>query len=177
MNKLKHALTCLLSFYTISVIAQQSDSTKPQIGKSPLIFVDSVQFNRTNLTKIKPGEIADITVLSKKNAVDRFGEKAKDGVIYIETKTMAKSIYWRFLKSKSEDFTKDFPTPESDSLAQYIVDDKVLNLTKDNHEGTLTRIIRSNRFKAIKIITKTQLVRDYNVNGKQYGVLITTTRP
>jgi TonB family protein len=54
-------------------------------GPPPLIFVDGV-ITETDLSKIPPENIASVNVLKDSPAVDKYGEKGKNGVIEITTK-------------------------------------------------------------------------------------------
>jgi N-acetylmuramoyl-L-alanine amidase len=60
-----------------------TDTTKPKKDE-PLIVIDGKQ--TTDLTLISPNDIEKISVLKGKNATDKYGEKAKNGVIEIITK-------------------------------------------------------------------------------------------
>ena len=57
-------------------------------GKSPLVVVDGkeVGFGANLLSEIPVGTIQLISVLNEKNAVAKYGEKAKDGAIEVTTK-------------------------------------------------------------------------------------------
>ena len=57
-------------------------------GKSPLVVVDGkeVGFGASLISEIPIGTIQLISVLNEKNAVAKYGEKAKDGAIEVTTK-------------------------------------------------------------------------------------------
>ena len=55
---------------------------------SPLVVVDGVILN-IDVNKIDPETIESITVIKEGPAVDKYGEKAKGGVIEITTKKNA----------------------------------------------------------------------------------------
>lgn len=52
----------------------------------PLYFLDGFPITKAIMDKIKPETIESINVLKDKNATDKYGEKAKNGVILIYTK-------------------------------------------------------------------------------------------
>jgi hypothetical protein len=55
-------------------------------GKKPLFFVDGKEVKDGKLDDINPDSIKNINILKGKVAIDKYGDKAKDGVILIETK-------------------------------------------------------------------------------------------
>ena len=57
-------------------------------GKSPLVVVDGkeVGLGAKLISEIPVGTIQLISVLNEKNAVAKYGEKAKDGAIEVTTK-------------------------------------------------------------------------------------------
>lgn len=63
----------------------QSFNIKSEEGKKPLIVVDNV-ITDIDINSIDSETIQSVTVLTYKAATDKYGEKAKDGVIEIITK-------------------------------------------------------------------------------------------
>ncbi|HRP55731.1 N-acetylmuramoyl-L-alanine amidase [Agriterribacter sp.] len=53
---------------------------------SVLYFIDGTEFSKSGLEKIDPNEIESISVLRDKHAIDKYGEKARYGVIEIRLK-------------------------------------------------------------------------------------------
>ena len=51
-----------------------------------LLFVDGKRIARSSLAQIDPNNIQSLTVLKGENAIERYGEEGKDGVIEITTK-------------------------------------------------------------------------------------------
>ncbi len=54
-------------------------------GKTPLVVVDGV-VKDTEIDKIDPETIRSIEIIKDESAIDKYGEKAKDGVVEISTK-------------------------------------------------------------------------------------------
>lgn len=52
----------------------------------PLIILDGKETSKKNFEKIKPEDIESINVLKNQKATDKYGGKAKDGVIEVRTK-------------------------------------------------------------------------------------------
>lgn len=63
----------------------------PAIQGNPLIIVDGVILKNGELDNINPNSIESINVLKGNSAVTLYGEKGKDGVIIIKTKTNEKA--------------------------------------------------------------------------------------
>ena len=63
-------------------------------GSSPIFIVDGREFTsqemRSTVTKIDPGQIKSIEVLKNGTAIDRYGPKAKNGVVKIQLKESVK---------------------------------------------------------------------------------------
>ncbi len=55
-------------------------------GKKPLFLLNGKKISEKEMNDIKPEQIESINVLKGKTAIDKYGEKAKDGVIEITTK-------------------------------------------------------------------------------------------
>ncbi len=57
-------------------------------GEKPLIVLDGVTYSDDILSKIHPDDIKSVTVLKDRSITERYGEKGKNGVILIETKSV-----------------------------------------------------------------------------------------
>ncbi len=55
-------------------------------GKAPLIIIDGKESTEENLLEISSDNIESMTVLKDKSAIEKYGDKAKDGVVIIKTK-------------------------------------------------------------------------------------------
>lgn len=74
-----------------SVTDKESRATIRSIsGKEPYIIVDGSPIDNAKLKDIDPKTIDHMEVLKDKSAIEKYGEKAKDGVILITTKKNAK---------------------------------------------------------------------------------------
>ena len=74
-----------------SVTDKESRATIRSIsGKEPYIIVDGSPIDNAKLKEIDPKTIDHMEVLKDKSAIEKYGEKAKDGVILITTKKNAK---------------------------------------------------------------------------------------
>jgi hypothetical protein len=156
-----------------SSLSEGGDHHIAEINTDPVFFMDSVRIPKSDLTKFDPNDISSVTVYKDTSAIKILGQEAKYGLIYIETKTFAKHRYWTYFRSKSPEYAKLITSPEGDSNIQYIINKRVL---KGNYEGDLS-IIDDHIFKGIKIIDKQQLIHEYGVTDKEYGVIISSNIP
>ena len=170
LDKPVEAVDLMLSCYSLK---KDIPAIVFEDANDPVFFIDSVRVNKGVLQNYKPSEIAMVTVYKDSSAVKRMGPSAKNGLIYIETKKFAKYRYWSYFKSKSEQYNKLFPLVDSDSNVQYILNDKVL---EQNYEGDLAAI-DDRIFKSLQIITKQQLIKDYGVIDKEFGVVVKSDSP
>ena len=141
-----------------------------QLFNDPVFFIDSVNVTRIEVQEYQPTDIAVVTVYKDTNAIKLVGEQGKFGAVYVETKKFARNKYWNYFKTKSPDYLKIVPTPQSDSSVIYILNDKVL---KTNFEGDLSGV-DDNNFIEIIIIDKQKLNKDYNISDKSFGVIVRT---
>ena len=156
-----------------NLFAQEPEKVPVRLGENPLIFLDSVSIDRTAMLKFDPLAVASLTLLEGKDAMLTLGEAAKDGVIYIESIPFAKKRFQRYFRTKSKEYEDLVPNFDSDSTFQYILNDKVL---EKDFEGNLASI-DDKVFKQIKILSKEDLEKEYNINNKLVGVLIRSEVP
>lgn len=137
----------------------------------PILFVDSI---RTNMAFIKevyePTDIALISVYKDSSATRLLGREAKNGVVYITTKSFARDKYWEYFKSKSAEYATRVPDMGKETTIQYLLNGKALT---ENQEGSLFTINDEN-FVTLRFIDRKQLKKDYNIADKKLGVLIET---
>lgn len=163
-----------LTFSCYGIEKNETDNPIIESAKTdPVFFIDSVRINKSGLLNYNPSDIASVTVYKDTNATKRFGEEAKYGLIYIETKTFAKNRYWKYFSSKSQEYRKLVASPDNDSNVQYILNKRIL---KENYEGDLASI-NDKIFKGLQIINKAQLVTDYSITDKDFGVIISSEVP
>lgn len=65
----------------------KAPGVKSNLGdENPLIVLNGIETSKDKFEKLKPDEIKSMNVLKGQNAIDTYGEKAKDGAIEVETK-------------------------------------------------------------------------------------------
>jgi TonB-dependent SusC/RagA subfamily outer membrane receptor len=67
---------------------------------SPLFILDNVEMPGIDLDKVKPEDIESIEVLKENKATEPYGEKGKNGVVIISTKSFAKARQLQKLRSE-----------------------------------------------------------------------------
>lgn len=75
----------------IGVISGKDDTAE---NKKPLYIINGIELrndNRNNTTAINPGDIESIEVLKEPEAISLYGEKGKNGVVMITTKSLNKN--------------------------------------------------------------------------------------
>jgi hypothetical protein len=162
-----------ISILHLNAFSQSPEKVLKKIGNNPIYFIDSVKVNYEELQKHDSKEIASMNVLTGKEAKEIAGEDGKDGVIYIETIPFAIKRFKRYFCSKSPEYTKIISTSNNDTTVQYILNKKVLH---EGYEGNLS-LIDDKVFKEIKILSKDELIKDYGIIGKEYGVAILSKVP
>ncbi|MFT3904184.1 MAG: hypothetical protein QM727_13495 [Niabella sp.] len=149
-------------------IFKRANNRYKQLSKDPIFFIDSVNVTIIELQQYQPTEIAVVTVYKDTNAIKLVGEQGQYGAIYVETKKFAKKRYWNYFKTKSSEYLRMVPTPESDSSAAYILNGKILT---ENFEGDLSTINDTNFIK-LTVIDKQTLSKQFGIDNKPFGIII-----
>jgi hypothetical protein len=136
----------------------------------PVYYVDSVLVDQKDIVRTKPEDIASFKRVSEKRGQQMLGDKGKNGIIFIETKTFARKKYWTYFTSKSADYLKVVPAPGNDKLIQYVLNGRVL---KSDFEGELSAL-NDKTFRRIDIVPKDTLLKRFGIFDKIYGVIITS---
>lgn len=136
----------------------------------PMLFLDSIRINKGVLNSYEPNEIALVSFYKDTNAIRIAGKDAKNGVMYITTKSSARNSYWNYFKLKSPDYQKLVPDMKTEAKVVYILNNKVL---KSNFEGDLFNINNSN-FIELSVIDNDKLKKDFYIKNKSIGVIIKT---
>ena len=151
-------LTCLL-LGSIACAAQDSDE--------PVYFVDSVR-TETGMNGLNPENIGLISVVKGKKLEEKYGPRAVNGVIFIETKPFAHERYKKMFSEIAPAYAAALKQYGSDSSFQYILDGV---LVKNPIDAMLTALERKS-ITDIAVISPAVLQTEYKVKGKQAGVVI-----
>ena len=148
------------------------DKAMEKLGANPYFEIDGQPVNQNDLAKYNPTDIASLTTYYNKEAINRFGEKAKDGALTIETKTFATNKYESLFKTFSIDYEKMIKETNKGEI-QYILNDRILT---ENFEGDLASL-NNKLLKEIKIINQNELFNKFQIQDKKVGVIIRANRP
>jgi len=110
-------LTCLL-FAGFTSSAQTNLPFDTQ--DSTLFILDSVETS-SGMNGLSPDRIAMINVVKGKKLQERFGPRAANGVIYIETKPFARQRYTKMFAEVSPDYATALKQYGSDSSFSYVL--------------------------------------------------------
>jgi hypothetical protein len=78
-----------ISSHDISVDNDKGMHVSFDKNKTPLVIVDGKEIPATDINKINPNTIESMNVLNDEKTEKKYGSKAKDGVILINTKRRA----------------------------------------------------------------------------------------
>jgi TonB-dependent SusC/RagA subfamily outer membrane receptor len=80
------------SISKVDSLQTQSDTVRNYVNfNSPLFILDGVELSFDSINKIDQNDIAELQVLKDAASLASFGEKGKNGVILITTKTFKSS--------------------------------------------------------------------------------------
>jgi len=162
-------------FLTATSFGQLPKKVMKNLGTNPIVFLDSLEINISELEKLNPSDISNIGILKRKKAKKLLGDQGVDGAIYVTTVKAAKNIYWNFFRNKSDEYKQLLNSPQADTIVQYILNGEVLS---DSAAPGSLFLINDNNLKSIIIIDKGsgKFLTD-NVIPKRYIVVITSKRP
>jgi hypothetical protein len=95
---MKKIISTTFIFFSFLGFSQQDINIENPINKSsknlsltnkPMIIVDETEVPNSILESIDPNQIKLITVYKGVDSFEKYGEKGKNGVIYVETKSFS----------------------------------------------------------------------------------------
>ena len=178
---------------------QLGESLILEDGKQPLVIIDGKEYPWVNVSSIDPKYIESVSVLKDKTATEKYGDKAKNGVIEItlkegydhnalkkEKRTITYHATMKMDDSNSEDSAivvyRSHPdgTVVTTTNAQDISSDlngevKIIKINSDKAEdikGFINIMRNDNDTAKVKVTTKVFKVDDGNNDGKKGPVNI-----
>lgn len=160
---------------TVTSFGQLPKKAMKKMGQNPIVFLDSVESEMNFLQTFNPFDISNISIVKPKKAKKLLGDNGVDGAIYVTTVKAAKTKYWSYLSSKSDEYGRIFNSPQADTIAQYVLNGEALS---DSAAPGSLFLINDKNFKTINVIDKEdgKYLMD-NVVPKRYIVIITAKRP
>ncbi|TWI89190.1 hypothetical protein LX66_3284 [Chitinophaga japonensis] len=151
----------LLLLPGIAAIAQDTDAVQVYV-------IDSVEATPYEINGLGPDQIAMITIARGRKTIEKYGERAANGVFYIETKAFARQRYNRMFSNLSPAYAAALQKYGSDSSFRYIVGGSPVT---SNQESQLAALEKKD-ITGIRILDAVALKKEYEVEGKQVGVVI-----
>ena len=168
------AITFIIFFFLAATsFAQFPKKANKRMGQNPIVFLDSIEIEKSVLQKINPFDISNISIVKPRKAKKLLGHRGVDGAVYITTITAAKISYWNYFRTKSHEYRQLLNSPQADTIVQYVLNGEALSDTAA--VGSLFLITDKN-FKRLDIIDKEKLLSD-NVVPKRYIIAITAKHP
>jgi len=156
--------------YTLKLNTADSQGVKSklkitEIEKTPLYILDDKEVSKEKADNLNTELIDTINILKGKQAIKKYGEKGKNGVIIITTKTYANKTKAKiFLKSSNTEMT--------------LKDIKSTNLIFiNNKESTQQELdaLNPNTIESINVLKEKNAIKRYGQKGKN-GVIIVKTK-
>lgn len=163
---MKPLFLSLFTFFTVNVFAQVVKTSN--VIKDPIVFIDGSRSDVKQMHKLAPSDIISVSVFKGDDAIAKAGPEAKDGVLYIETKPFVRNRYWKYFASKSPEYASEIKTSEDLNNTQYVINGRIVT---DNIDKTLSAINDKN-FRSLVVINQEDLLKQYRVKDKKYGVII-----
>jgi hypothetical protein len=137
---------------------------------STLFIVDSVE-SVNGLGNLTPDKIAFINIVKSPTLQEKYGAKAANGIMYIETKPFARKRFTRLFSTISPAFEAAYKQAGgTDSAFQYVLDGQKIDDTTMNMLAALEK----NAIANIAVIDAKALKGQYQVKDKKVGVVITS---
>ncbi|PUZ27109.1 hypothetical protein GA0116948_104101 [Chitinophaga costaii] len=170
---MKWTVLCVI---LLAAFSAQAQTGTPENGSpendSTFYVVDSVAVGLGSMHDLSPEKIASISVVSGAGVVRKYGERAANGVIYIETKVFARKHYTALFANSSAAYKQLLTENKGDDTHfAYVLNGRLLTI---NPEGELSAI-QLTELRAISVMQPKDLQRIYGVKDKVAGVLITTS--
>jgi TonB family protein len=158
----------VMKIKTIEIEAVGNFDTKSEKKPSPsLILIDGKQSTKAEMDKINPDKIDKVAIYKDKMAIDKFGEKGKDGVIDITLKP-AENVSTQTFKVQSNSPLK-FGDANSFGKQPLIIVDGVIGMQDVNN-------IPPETIEFINVLKDESATKVYGDKGKNGVILITTKK-
>jgi len=135
-----------------------------EIEKTPLYILDDKEVSKEKADNLNTELIDSINILKGKEAINKYGDKGKNGVIIITTKTYANKTKAKvFIKSSNTEITlKDLKTP----LLIFIND-------KESTQQELD-VLNPNTIESINVLKEKNAIKHYGEKGKNGAIIVKT---
>jgi hypothetical protein len=171
-----------------TINASENGNANVFVSKSedPLIIIDGKIAKKSTLKNLDTNNIKSMNVLKDKSAIEAYGDKGKNGVIVLKTKsknpwaisgdvqvqtfeideTTDSTTYKIFSVDKNDKKTYEFVSKKSsEEKPLYILDDKIISQKE-------FQLIDANNIKSMNVIKNENAIKIYGEKGKNGVVII-----
>lgn len=145
-----------------------SESKSPEKPNPSLIFIDGKKSSEKEMAQIDPEKIEKVVVLKGKQAIEKYGNKGKDGAILVTLKKDDPAFVSQTFKVKSNSPLK-FGDTNSFGKKPLIIVDGVIEMQDVNN-------IPPETIESINVLKNESLTKIYGKKGKNGVILITTKK-
>ena len=154
----------------IEAMGNEIAASKPsEISDNVLFIIDGKESTKEEMSKISPDKIERVEVLKNQTSLEKYGKKAKDGVIFIYLKPNENSLSAQTFKVQTNSPLK-FGNTDSFGRQPLIVIDGVVDKNQ-NVNNILPETIES-----ISVLKNESATSFYGEKGKNGVILITTKK-
>jgi hypothetical protein len=161
------SLTALILLTGCKTSQKSPQEVVEKLGENPYFIIDDEPVDRSKLGNYPPSTIATVTTFYGKEAVQNYGQIAKDGAVIVETKDFATEKYENFFSAFSTDY-KEMLSKTERSKIQYILNGEI---QVENYEGKLSLLNRKT-LKGLTIVNSTELSNQFGIENKVVGVIL-----
>jgi len=144
---------------------QAQDSTDDAVQ---VYVVDSIEVEPSAVNDLGPDQIAMITIARGRKTVEKYGERATNGVFYIETKPFARKRYNRLFSSISPAYAAALNKYGNDSNFRYIMGDTVITTNPVSQLAALEK----GDITTITLVATVDGKKRYGLKEEEIGVVI-----
>ncbi len=144
---------------------QAQDSTDDAVQ---VYIIDSVEVDPVAVNELGPDQIAMITIARGRKTVEKYGDRATNGVFFIETKPFARKRYNRLFSSLSPAYAAALRKYGNDSSFRYIISDSVITTNPVSQLAALEK----NDITDIQLLVSADEKKRYGLKEEEIGVII-----
>ncbi|KAA2243061.1 hypothetical protein F0L74_11115 [Chitinophaga agrisoli] len=145
---------------------QAQDSTDDAVQ---VYIIDSVEVDPVAVNELGPDQIAMITIARGRKTVEKYGDRATNGVFYIETKPFARKRYNRMFSSLSPAYAAALQKYGNDSSFRYIMSDSVITTNPVSQLAALEK----KEIADVQLLSAADGKKRYGLKEEEIGVVIT----
>jgi len=165
---MRYLIICLFLCPLTALAQTTAEKVMGTLGPNPLFFLDSVRVSHDQLQLMDANQVTLVIVYKMDHAVQLYGDSAKDGAVWIETRPFARKHYITFFRKISPKYDSLYNIAKTDTTFQYIANDKI---ETGSFEGSFESI-DDKTFISMDIINADDLKKKYNITDKQYGIIL-----